>query len=374
MLRDELSRGLWHASRTCLTPPPSGAVVVGLLAGRSKPGAAGLILGSAFWLIQTGTLPGDLTAGVAAAVAVNIALLAISPVRPPFSRPFLWFWVVLAVEALGLAGLAVHPGVGSALWNRVPGLPGAAALAGHGRGAATLVLAATALTAAVTAARPGPLEGALLGTAAAWLFMLRGSPHANALFAAAGLLPLIVATLQHAHQLAYRDELTGLPGRRALNERLATLGRRYTLAMVDVDHFKRFNDTYGHDVGDQVLRMVARHLRHVGGGGRAYRYGGEEFTVVFPRRDAEYAIDHLEALREDIADYRMTLRAKDRPAKSRQGKSRRGGGRGDGRVSVTVSIGVAERGGELRKPEDVIKAADQALYRAKKGGRNRVVG
>ena len=60
-----------------------------------------------------------------------------------------------------------------------------------------------------------------------------------------------------AYQMAFRDELTGLPGRRALNERMQRLGRNYVLAMSDVDHFKRFNDTHGHDVGDQVLRLVA---------------------------------------------------------------------------------------------------------------------
>ncbi|MDP0971523.1 diguanylate cyclase, partial [Klebsiella pneumoniae] len=80
---------------------------------------------------------------------------------------------------------------------------------------------------------------------------------------------------------AFRDELTGLPGRRALNERTQRLGRNYVLAITDVDHIKRFNDTHGHDVGDQVLRLVASKLSKVNGGGRAYRYGGEEFAVVF---------------------------------------------------------------------------------------------
>jgi len=73
-----------------------------------------------------------------------------------------------------------------------------------------------------------------------------------------------------------------LPSRRALIERLPSLGRRYTVAMVDVDHFKNFNDTYGHDAGDQVLRMVASRLGEVSGGGTAFRYGGEEFTILFP--------------------------------------------------------------------------------------------
>src|SRR5439155_9485473 len=95
-----------------------------------------------------------------------------------------------------------------------------------------------------------------------------------AFLTAAGTIE-IVALLQESHQLAFRDELTGLPGRRALDERLRALRGRYALAMVDVDHFKKFNDTHGHDVGDQVLKLVAGRLAEVGGGGIAYRYGGE---------------------------------------------------------------------------------------------------
>ena len=64
------------------------------------------------------------------------------------------------------------------------------------------------------------------------------------------------------------------------------MGRHYTLAMIDVDHFKKFNDTYGHDVGDLVLKMVAHQISQVNGGGKAYRYGGEEFTTVLYRRDS----------------------------------------------------------------------------------------
>ncbi|MER3423211.1 MAG: GGDEF domain-containing protein, partial [Nitrospiraceae bacterium] len=78
-------------------------------------------------------------------------------------------------------------------------------------------------------------------------------------FAAAGLV-LTLAVLQTSYAMAYHDDLTGLPGRRALNETLLKLSGRYTIAMVDVDHFKTFNDQYGHDVGDQVLRMVASHV------------------------------------------------------------------------------------------------------------------
>jgi len=140
--------------------------------------------------------------------------------------------------------------------------------------------------------------------------------------------------------------------------------------MADVDHFKSFNDTHGHDVGDQVLKMVASRLRKVGGGGRAYRYGGEEFTLVFPGRSVEQCLPHLEAVRQAIEGYALQLRdANKRPKDDRQGRMARGHS-STAQVSVTISIGVAERQGDQRSPEEVIKAADQALYGAKKAGRN----
>lgn len=173
--------------------------------------------------------------------------------------------------------------------------------------------------------------------------------------------------------MAFRDELTGLPGRRALNERLQRLGRNYVLAMSDVDHFKKFNDTHGHDVGDQVLRLVASKLSKVGGGGRAYRYGGEEFALVFAGKTLDECMPHLDELREAIAVYNIHLRNQEnRPQDDQQGRQRRAGTRATS-VSVTVSIGVAERMPEQRTAEEVLKAADKALYSAKSAGRNCVV-
>lgn len=200
-------------------------------------------------------------------------------------------------------------------------------------------------------------------------------PLELALMAAAALTALCISLAHEGFHMAFRDELTGLPGRRALNERLQRMGRVYTLAMADVDHFKAFNDTHGHDVGDQVLRMVASQLRRVPGGGQAYRYGGEEFTLVFPGKTAVEAMPHLESVRRAIEAYQMRLRDKPaRPKADQIGQRRRGGrgGRGARPLRVTVSIGVAERSDALRAPDAVIKAADQALYKAKDGGRNQV--
>jgi diguanylate cyclase (GGDEF)-like protein len=186
------------------------------------------------------------------------------------------------------------------------------------------------------------------------------------------MLMIAAAVAHEAYQMAFRDELTGLPGRRALNERMQRLGRNYVLAMTDVDHFKKFNDTHGHDVGDQVLRLVASKLSKVTGGGRAYRYGGEEFAVVFAGKTLEECLPHLEAIREAIATYDIHLRNQDRPQDDQQGRQRRSGAQANS-VSVTVSIGVAERQVDHRTAEEVLKSADQALYSAKGAGRNCVM-
>ncbi|WP_028238152.1 GGDEF domain-containing protein [Stutzerimonas azotifigens] len=221
--------------------------------------------------------------------------------------------------------------------------------------------------------RPRPLHAAQLVGLVGLLLMLPAvfqRPGALNVLTSQVMLILVVAIAQEAYLMAFRDELTGLPGRRALNERLQRLGRQYVIAMADVDHFKAFNDTHGHDVGDQVLKLVASRLRKVGGGGRAYRYGGEEFTLLFPGRDLEACLPHLEAIRQAVADYPLQLRDRgSRPSDNQQGRRRRGAGAA-GQASVTISIGVAEVGEGQRTPEAVIKAADLALYAAKGAGRN----
>jgi diguanylate cyclase (GGDEF)-like protein len=191
----------------------------------------------------------------------------------------------------------------------------------------------------------------------------------TSLFATAGLI-LAISVIEMSYRMAYHDELTGLPGRRALNEALLRLGSQYSVGMVDIDHFKQFNDRYGHDVGDQVLRMVAAKLDRMSTGGRAFRYGGEEFAVVFPSQSAADVLPHLEALRRDVQASCFVLRGPDRP--KRKPKTPKPPSRPRKAVVVTVSIGVAERDEDTRKPDQVLKAADKALYRAKNAGRNQV--
>jgi len=190
----------------------------------------------------------------------------------------------------------------------------------------------------------------------------------------ASQLILLWGVLKQSHDMAYRDELTGLPGRRALNEALKSPGRKYVLAMMDIDHFKKFNDKYGHDVGDDVLKIVASKIAQVTGGGRAYRFGGEEFTVLFKSKELEPCVPHLEAVREEIARYLISIREKSsRPKTLKEGKQKRGQKRKPKGISVTISIGVAKRTADLITPEMVLKEADKALYKAKKAGRNCLV-
>ena len=287
-----------------------------------------------------------------------------------------WRWLLLiAGEALLVAWVASsgHSMLSGRSWHQIlhhwtlrpPPVPFA------GR-----VMFALAFAAAVWRAWPKftPLE---LGTAAALVAFFIACAQVGhfagfaAFMSAAGVI-LLVAVLQESHRLAFRDPLTGLAGRRALDERLSGLGPRYAIAMVDVDHFKRFNDTHGHDTGDQVLKLVAARLGEVESGGRAFRYGGEEFCIVFPGRGLKQALPALEKLRAAIEDYEMVLRGLDRPKDEESGTRRRAARGGDKTLSVTVSIGAAQPDKKAATPAQVIKAADRALYRAKQGGRNRV--
>ncbi len=194
---------------------------------------------------------------------------------------------------------------------------------------------------------------ALVALAAAFHF--RAEPVALPLFFAAAAAMLTVAAIQDSHAIAYRDELTGLPSRRSLQEELARLGERYTLAMVDIDHFKKLNDQHGHAVGDDVLRLLASILAEIPGGGRPFRYGGEEFTVVFAGKGVQETLPCLEEMRARIAERKFVVRG--------TGAAKR--------LAVTVSAGAAE-GTRARLPGEVLKAADAALYRAKESGRNKV--
>lgn len=168
---------------------------------------------------------------------------------------------------------------------------------------------------------------------------------------ASGLI--VLSLVFDSHQIAHTDQLTGMKGRRALFERFTGLGRKYAIAMMDIDHFKSFNDRYGHDVGDEALKLVSYQLARIPVG-HPYRYGGEEFTVVFPGKTAEEMKSVLEETRIQISEVPLEVMEKGQKAETR----------------VTVSFGLAEKTERSQTPEAVMKLADEALYVAKKAGRN----
>jgi diguanylate cyclase (GGDEF)-like protein len=230
----------------------------------------------------------------------------------------------------------------------------------------------------------------LLWSLSAFFLALRLTPTArvSTAYLATAACILAASIIENSYLLAYHDELTTLPSRRSFNDALLRLHDPYSIAVVDIDHFKRFNDTYGHDTGDQVLRLVATCLSRVTGGGQAYRCGGEEFNILFPGKTTAETVDHLERLRATIessefqmrsGDRRQVPRGPDRRNERPLGRSRKGQAirelaqeKARASLSVTVSIGVATSATEQTDPEHVLQAADKALYRAKANGRNRV--
>ena len=198
------------------------------------------------------------------------------------------------------------------------------------------------------------------------------TPVAATIYGSTAGLILVVAVIEASYLMAYQDALTGLPARRALTEALQRVNGKFTIAMVDVDHFKKLNDRYGHEVGDQVLRMVASRLEGVSNGGRAFRYGGEEFAILFARDGVEDCLPELEALRRTVEESKFTVRRRLQRRKPTRSKNGGGNGRARPQITVTVSIGAAESNGRQDAPEQVVQAADRALYRAKDAGRNRV--
>lgn len=354
-------------------------VLVGVRFRRSRLLAGALLLAMARAAVDAApglhgvdAAPGAVRDVAALLIPLNVALLAWLREHSLLSRPALLQLALLLGQALGvLAAARYAPTAVVSLLNH--GFQGwqltrhlflpAAGVAGHGLAALAVLLA--------YGYRRGRVEAGLfwvLPCTAAVLGLPRDSSAASVFLAAAALV-LLVSVIESAFFLAYRDELTRLPARRALGEALGRTRNQFTIAMVDIDFFKKLNDRYGHDVGDQALRMVAARLARVGGGGKAYRYGGEEFVILFPGKSRTETEPHLEELRKAIATSSFHIRDRHRPRRKPQ-QSKTGKARTARNTKVTVSIGVAERAKRHREARDVLKAADKALYRAKNAGRN----
>jgi diguanylate cyclase (GGDEF)-like protein len=235
-----------------------------------------------------------------------------------------------------------------------------------------------------------PADIALLWSLAACFLSIDFYPSVriSGVYALAALSILAISIVETSYLFAFHDELTGVPSRRAFNDALRRLEAPYSIAAVDIDHFKSFNDTYGHDVGDQVLRLVAGKLARVTGGGHSYRCGGEEFTILFPGKLTAEVAPHLEQLRRTIETAQFQMRGIDRRQAARGPERRSSGTKNRTRkadairqlaqsvptkaISVTVSIGLASGLSSVGETETVLRAADKALYRAKAHGRNRI--
>ncbi|MBN8944105.1 MAG: PleD family two-component system response regulator [Rhizobiales bacterium] len=169
--------------------------------------------------------------------------------------------------------------------------------------------------------------------------------------------------VQQSMEMAITDGLTGLHNRRYMESHLGTLveqaamrGKPLSVLILDIDFFKSVNDTYGHDAGDEVLREFAARVRkNVRGIDLACRLGGEEFVVIMPDTDAGVASIVAERIRARVAGEPFPIH------------------KGARAIDITVSIGMAQRRSSDDGADVVIKRADQALYRAKRDGRNRVV-
>jgi diguanylate cyclase (GGDEF)-like protein len=352
------------------------AVLLGWRFDRSRMVFATVILAASSLLLEYyGAQPNALGHAITNAVhfllPINIALLALLKERGTFTLHGLLRWILLFLQPLAIAALW---GFQKSTWLGYLESP----LIQHSlldniaikQPALLTFTLALLITGYKSVGRHNVMEKGLFWALALLAYGLLSEQLralTPVLFATA-LLVLVIAVLEISYTMAFRDDLTGLPGRRALNQALLKLGKRYTIAMLDVDHFKKFNDRYGHDVGDQALQMVASKLGNVTGGGKPYRYGGEEFSVLFPGKHLEEALPHLEQLRAAIAGSGFRVRNWKRPRK-KPGTRRKTTTHS---VQITISIGAAEREGDSKKPHAVIKAADKALYKAKKGGRNRV--
>ncbi|MGH8283284.1 MAG: diguanylate cyclase [Gammaproteobacteria bacterium] len=301
---------------------------------------------------------------------LNLVCAHILAERGVFNRYGAWPFVWLLLEIVFVAVLlgARAQGVANALFVEFLRWPMLTVIAISQPGLLLLAIGLLWLNDRLIRRHSAELAAFFFSLVAAAIVLQSKQPATVAVFSAATGLAFGVAIILESWSMAYLDELTGLPGRRALDEQMRQLGNRYVITMLDVDRFKNFNDIYGHDVGDQVLRLVASRLEARPVGGKAFRYGGEEFVLLYPGKNLKDVAPVLEALRTEIETSGFSPRRGER----RSGPETAGTMDNNTPLRVTVSIGAAESNDTRTDPWSVLKTADKALYTAKNTGRNRV--
>lgn len=198
-------------------------------------------------------------------------------------------------------------------------------------------------------------------------------PYIIMLFSSAVFLIFVVSLFETSYSLSFHDSLTGLLSRRALEKEFIRVGNRYTLAIIDVDHFKQVNDRFGHQIGDKVLKMVAATIERNAKDGKVFRYGGEEFVVIFPKKSVNETLHTLERIRRGVENRQLVIRKVKNSSKNLKENTRATDE--SEKIRITVSIGVAEKNEKVRNltNAEVIALADKAVYLAKENGRNCIV-
>ncbi len=276
--------------------------------------------------------------------------------------------IVLAGLAGGLLFWAVRPELLAWTWRGF--LPWDLSVVGVSDAALVVGLFAVLLTGGLAIVRRHRLDKGFFFIAVMLLLALRGGSDSveSTIYLTMAALMLIVNVMEKLYAFSALDDVTGLPTRRALRREVKDAGSSYALAFVGVDHYNDLYDRYGPDTSDRVIKRVAMHLGKTSVTGRVFRYGNQEFAVLYSGRGRDEVLGDLEMLRADVEDFRFALR----PKAHANGKSAATNYPAV-RWSLTVSVGVAERGekkGLSASYGAIARAARGALHRGQKAGGN----
>ena len=187
-------------------------------------------------------------------------------------------------------------------------------------------------------------------------------------FLMTAVLILVATLVLAAYRSAHRDELTGLPDREVLDLAVQRLPQRYAVALLEIDQLREVNNTYGRRVGDQLMSMAARKIVHASGAGKVFRYGQDQFLVLFPGKVPNDTLIALESMRKAVVSLDLLLRNRVLIVPRKHGAAPAQGT--EEVLPVTLSVGTAGPGERPGRWEDVMKAASTALFQAKHEGGN----